>query len=834
MPIRSVTKLVPTFLMLIVSIGMPLCAANETATAKAPAGSDSGPKQISVFPESVLLDGRDARQQLLVTLHDQDRLQDVTRSAQYELADPTIAAVDAAGVVTPNQTGETTIRITLDGLHTTVTLQVQRGQTPLPLSFARDIVPILTRRGCNGGGCHGKTTGRGGFRLSLFGYNPALDYESITRDSHGRRITANNPGGSLLLQKPAMRIPHGGGRRLLPDEPEFQQIARWIESQAPRDESSGNPDAVFQSLRLEPAQRSLLPGTHQQMVALATFSDGTTRDVTRLINFKSNDATIAEVDEWGYVTTQDRLGETAIVATYAGQVAVSRIRVPLERPWTAPEFVVQNEIDQLVLDQWQALGIPPSRISDDRTFLRRATQQIAGRLPTPDELSEFLADTSESKRTVAVNRLLDDPGYADLFAQKWATILRNKRRGQAPRIPGTIAFHRWIRNAIAINMPYDQFVREIVTATGDVDVNPPAQWYAEVRYLDRYVDDSAQVFLGMRIGCARCHHHPFESISQEDYYGIAAFFARVNRKGGAGVAERRANEAIFVTPDGTVNHPLTGEVVAPHGLGQAPLDVPKFEDPRHRYVDWMAEPDNPFFAKAFVNRMWAHFFGRGLVDPLDDLRVTNPASNEPLLDHLSAEFVRSGFNMRQVVEQICCSSTYQLSSEPNEFNLDETQNFSRFYPQRMQAEVLLDAIDQVTAVKTGFSGLPKGTRALQLPDEGYSNEFLTLFGRPPRESACECERVAEPSLSQALHTINDSFILGKVTSSKGLTARLATDKRPHEEKLNELFETVFSRPPTDSEIQSAVAYLDSETDQRKAYGNLLWALINTKEFLFIH
>lgn len=451
-----------------------------------------------------------------------------------------------------------------------------------------------------------------------------------------------------------------------------------------------------------------------------------------------------------------------------------------------------------------------------------------------DETEAFLGDQSSDKREQLVDRLLASPDYADHFAQKWSDLLRNKRRGQSPRIPGTIAFHRWIRNALATNMPYDQFVREVITATGNVAVNPPAQWYAEVRYLDRYVDDTAQVFLGIRIGCARCHHHPFERFSQDDYYGLAAFFGRVDRKGGAGVAERRADETVFVKATGEVKHPVTGEVVSPRGLDEEPSEFAPFEDPRHALVDWMSSSENPYFARAFVNRMWAHFFGRGLVEPMDDLRVTNPATIEPLLDDLAAEFIDSNFDMKHIVRMICTSTTYQLSSLGQDDNLDETQNHSRFYPQRMPAEMLLDAFDHVSGVPTRYSGLPAETRAMQLPDEDYSNEFLKLFGRPKRESACECERTAEPSLSQSLFVMNNSFIIGKAISSKGYAAALAKDEREDNAKLRELFLSAISREPTSQDLADANAYLASEKDKRKAYGNLLWALMNTKEFMYIH
>jgi hypothetical protein len=788
--------------------------------------------ELSVFPKVIRLRGRDSRQQVLVSALRESRVQDVTREVRFSVNKKGVIHVDDSGVVRPDSSGSATLTVQWGGSTRSIPVEVVDGATYLPVDFRSEIVPILTRRGCNSGGCHGKSTGRGGFRMSLFGYVPDDDYIWITRDSAGRRVRPHNSAKSLLLQKPSMAIPHGGGFRLKKSEPEFHRLARWIENNVPATAPQSVPD--LERISVFPEERSLRSGDQQQLAVTAFYSDGTSKDITRLVKFKSNESTIADVDEWGLVTAGDLLGETPVIASYLGQVAINRIRIPLDREWTKPEFPPNNFIDELVLERLKSLRIPPSALSNDGAFLRRATQQIVGRLPTRDEVLTFHNDASPGKRKQLVKRLLDDPGYADHFALKWCDILRIKRRGQKPRIPGTIAFHRWIRNAIALNMPYDRFVREILTATGDVNVNPPAQWYAEVRYLDRYVDDTAQAFLGLRVGCARCHHHPFEKISQQDYYGLAAFFGRVDRKGGAGVAERRANEAIFVKPSGVVKHPVTGKVVHPHGLGGPDLQIAPFADPRNTLVDWMIEPDNRYFARAFVNRMWAHFFGRGLVDPLDDLRVTNPASNEPLLDALAKEFVNSQFNMKHIVGLICASTTYQLSSKPNEYNLDETLNFSRFYPQRLKAEVLLDVIDQVTGVATSYSGLPKGTRALQLPDEGYSNQFLTLFGRPPRESACECERAADPSLSQSLYVMNDRFILDKMTASNSLSGKLAADKREQPEKVRELFMVVLSREPDNRELTEALNYLKSESDQRKAYGNLLWALINTKEFLYVH
>lgn len=704
------------------------------------------------------------------------------------------------------------------------------------LDFTNDIAPIFTKLGCNGGGCHGKSTGRGGFKLSLFAFEPARDYDAISRGSRGRRIFPASPDESLLLTKATMSVPHGGGRRMEASDPEYALLREWIAADMPWGPSEA---PRIQSLEIEPASPQLSLQAETPLVATAVYSDGSRRDVTRLTRFRTTNSAVADVDVRGVVRSETLAGETAIVAQYQGQAAVTRVIVPTAAPAAdldrrLAEFPIRNFIDRHIAHKLKQLQVAPANAAEDGAFLRRCTLQIAGRLPTLAETTGFLEESAPDKREHLIERLLASQHYADHFAQKWSDLLRNKRRGQKPRIPGTIAFHRWIRNALATNMPYDQFVREVITATGNVTVNPPAQWYAEVRYLDRYVDDTAQVFLGLRIGCARCHHHPFEKFSQDDYYGVAAFFARVDRKGGAGVAERRADETVFVKASGEVKHPVTGQVVAPHGLGGEAIVIAPYDDPRHALVDWMSQPDNPYFARAFVNRMWAHFFGRGLVEPMDDMRVTNPATIAPLLDELAAEFVKSNFDMKHVIRLICNSSTYQLSAAARDDNLAETQNHARFYPQRLTAEVLLDAVDQVTGVKTGFSGLPAGTRAIQLPDEDYSNKFLTLFGRPKRESACECERTAEPSLSQSLFLLNDSFLLGKATSSNGYAATLAGDEREHREKLRDLFLTVLCRNPGEQEFNDALAYIASEKDARTAYGNLLWALMSTKEFMYVH
>lgn len=813
--------------------GLWLCVTSAIAHAAEPM------VKIELSPSAVQLTGADARQQLLLTATTSaGKQRDASRDAEYRSTNPQVATVDAAGVVLPVGNGRTEIVATFEGYQARVAVEVRDGDRQLPLDFTLDILPIFTKGGCNGGGCHGKSGGRGGFQLSLFGFDPRSDFDAIVKSDRGRRVFPASPDKSLLLTKPLALVPHGGGTRLHGDEAEYQRLRRWIATGTPwsAGSTSAKAEKPVQLVKIEvtPTLRALGHDEQQQIVVTAQYSDGTRRDVTRTTTFRSNDTSVADVDDQGLVTTHDRLGETAVVASYQGQVGVCRMVVPLvDSTVPQPELPISNFVDSHVLAKLRLLGVPPSALVEDAGFLRRAMLQIAGQTPTADDLQAFVADAATDKRTRLIDRLLASGEHADYFAQKWCDVLRIKRRGNAERLPATIAFHRWLRNGFAENRPFDEIVRDIVTATGNPVESPPAQWYHEVRYLDRYVDDTAQVFLGVRIGCARCHNHPFESYTQEDYFGLAAFFSRVDRKGGAGVGERRANETIYLKGPSEVRHPVTGNVVPPHGLGGKPSDGQSLDDPRHALVDWMGEKDNPYFARAFVNRMWSHFFGRGLVEPLDDLRVTNPASNEPLMDALAEEFVRSGFNVRHLLSIICQSSTYGLSSSPNQWNLADTQFNSRFYPQRLSAEVLLDAVDRVTSIPTGYSGLPAGTRATQLPDEDFSNNFLKLFGKPPRESACECERGASPNLGQSLFLMNDAFFLSKINNNKSLADQLNKAKGDERGKILRLFLTVLSREPSDDEMKAALAHVSEEAKPIDAYRNLLWALLNTKEFMYV-
>jgi hypothetical protein len=500
-------------------------------------------------------------------------------------------------------------------------------------------------------------------------------------------------------------------------------------------------------------------------------------------------------------------------------------------PKTPPE---QSFVDGLVFNKLKQLGIPPSELCDDATFIRRVTVDITGRLPTVENTRQFIADKNPDKRDRLVDQLVDSSGYAEYFANKWAAVLRNKRRNNND-LPYTFRFHAWIRRALQENMPYDQFVRSVLTATGDPETHPPVAWYREVRSSTARMEDTAQLFLGMRLACAKCHHHPFERWSQQDYYGFEAFFTQAAMKSSKYNRQPNVPDMVYVRAVAPKSrNPRSGLDVPPTPLGGESLEVATYEDARHELVDWMADPENPYFAKALVNRYWKHFFGRGIVDPEDDLRVTNPPSNPELLEALSKHFIDSQFDMKKLVRTICKSSVYQLSSEPNEYNINDKQNFSSFYPRRFPAEVLNDAVNAVTMSTSNFGGIPQGTTAVQLPDNGFNSYFLEVFGKPEAESACECERSVEANLSQSLHLLNSSDMQNRLQRGGGRASLLARDtERTDEEKVRELYLAAFSRQPTAEEQAFVLEKIAPYTNKQQAWEDVMWAIFNAKEFQFV-
>jgi len=821
------------------SMSAPLAPANTPDTqAKLPTPGLGDPGQLTeVSIESgrggegsaFQLDGQDARQQLVVTgKYNSGQLRDLTGKVNYVATPEGIVTVKPSGYVIPQADGVATITAhSAEGPAGSVQVTVAHfGNDPL-VNFPNQIVPIFTKLGCNSGGCHGKASGQNGFKLSLLGFEPQEDYEHLVKEGRGRRLFPASPDKSLLLLKPIGVAPHGGGTRMEVDTHSYRLMRRWIVQGMPYGSDS---DPTVSRIEVLPKERTMPQGGEQQLLVIAHYTDGSTEDVTSTVKFEANNPEMAEVSVTGLVKTLDLTGDVAIMARYQGQVDVFRATVPLGVPVeSTPQ--PKGFVDELVFKKLKTLGVPPSEVCDDATFIRRTAVDIAGRLPTPEETSQFLADASPNKREQWIDSLLESTDYADYFANKWSAILRNKRR-DATHARGTRIFHDWIRDSLHTNLPYDQFVRQLLTASGEIGQNPPVAWYREVDDISEQVEDSAQLFLGLRIQCARCHHHPFEKWSQQDYYGFAAFFSRIGRKPGAQFGEDRV---FYNRGAGAAKNPKTGENVPPTGLGAKPAQITLEDDPRGALVDWMVEKDNAFFAPALVNRYWKHFFSRGLVDPEDDMRVTNPATNPELLDALSKGFIESGFDIKQLVRTICNSQTYQLSSLPNEYNAGDKQNYSRYYPKRLPAEVLLDSIDAVTASKTAFGGVPQNVRAVQLPDSGFNSYFLTVFGKPENSSACECERSSEANLAQSLHLLNSAEVQGKLSAGGGRAALLAgANERPREDKIRELYLRVYSREPQPDEMAVALGHLQKSPDEKVAFEDILWALVNTKEFLFNH
>jgi hypothetical protein len=776
---------------------------------------------------ATVLSGADAREQLVVTgQYDSGQERDLTSEVTYASEPSGVVSIDSTGLVTPLADGQTTITAALGELQGSFHVEVAHLAEEIPVNFPNQITPIFTKLGCNGGGCHGKASGQNGFKLSLLGFVPHEDYEFLVKEARGRRLFPAAPDRSLLLTKAANLVPHGGGQRLEVGSHEYRLLRRWIAQGMPYGKDT---DPKVERIEIFPSQRIMPQHGQQQLTVIAHYTDGSSDDVTRMTTCEANDTEMAEVSETGLVQTLDLAGSVAVMARYQGHVSVFRASIPLGVEMQGmPE--PRGFVDENVLAKLNELGVPPSEACDDSTFLRRSAIDIAGRLPTPEEVQAFMADTDPARRDKWIDRLLDDPGYADYFANKWSAILRNKRVNN-DYARGNLAFHDWIRTSLYMNMPYDQFVTQIVAASGDIGTHPPVVWYREVKDSNQLTEDTAQLFLGLRIQCARCHHHPFEKWSQHDYYGFTAFFSRTGRKNRA-----PSEQAVYHNRGlATAKDPNTGETIKPTGLGQDALDILPDEDPRQRLADWMTDPANPFFARSLVNRYWKHFFDRGLVDPEDDMRVTNPASNPELLDALAQHFIDSGFDLKDLVRTICQSRVYQFSSLPNEYNVNDKQNYSRYYPKRLTAEVLLDSINLVTDTTTSFGGMPVGTRAVQLPDQDNSTYFLTVFGKPQSDSACECERSQEANLAQSLHLLNSSEIQGKLTDKTGRAAKLADDKdRSHEDKIRELYLWVYSRAPSDDELKIALAHIEKSENPQPAYEDIVWALINTKEFLFNH
>ncbi|MCY3005508.1 MAG: DUF1553 domain-containing protein [Planctomycetota bacterium] len=802
-------------------------------------------------PEITLV-GEDARAQLLVhtPTSTDGAVIDLTRNVRFEPSVPGLIAIDAAGLITPMATGALNLTAHADGYAPAIIpIRVELSGVEEPVNFPNQIVPIFTKFGCNGGGCHGKIAGQNGFRLSLLGSEPAEDYEHLVRESRGRRLFPAAADTSLLLTKSIGTVPHGGGQRMELDSHEYRVLRRWISQAMPY----GDPNArKITSIVVSPSARQMARNTQQQLSVLANFSDGSSQDVTRTVQYESNNLDMADVSAAGLVSVRDFGGEVSIMARYQGQVTVFRASVPLGT-LTQALPMAQGPIDVAVFDKLKALGIPASALCDDATFLRRVTLDIAGRLPSLEEVDAYRAavanggdspEATQLRRIELVNRLLESADYASNFASKWSAILRNNRTGEDTRY-GAYAFHDWLRQGFFENKPISQLVRELLTATGDAESNPAVIWYRQVNNTESRTEDIAQLFMGQRLQCARCHHHPYEKWAQQDYFQMAAFFSTVERREGALPSEPKFGSRVAAA---AANHPKTGQALSAVGLDSAKVELANYEDPRGALAEWMTAPSNPFFAKSVANRYWKHFLGKGLVEPEDDMRITNPPSNPQLLDALAKQLVDSGYDLKHLIRSICTSTTYQLSSTANEWNIKDTNCYSRFYPKRLSAEILLDCIDTVSGSISQFDGLPVGTKAIELPDTSFASYFLTVFGRPDSSTACECERTNSSTLAQSLHLLNSKEMQGKLSSDASRAATWAGSaisdaalspveniRKTAPDRIRELYQRSLGRSPSESEQAIALEYLMQRADRLKeAYEDLVWGIVNSKEFLFNH
>ncbi|MSV28321.1 MAG: DUF1549 domain-containing protein [Bryobacterales bacterium] len=780
------------------------------------------PLKLVLAPGNPLLFGQGSKQALVAVVKYSDGTeQDVTSKTGFDSAKPSVATVDASGVVTAAANGGAVIRARFGTLEASTSALVQQGGAPQPASFNADVMPVLTKYGCNGGSCHGALNGKNGFKLSLFGYEPDADYEMIVSKHEGRRLKLTDAEQSLLLLKPTFAVQHGGGKLIRKDSPDYRTLAAWIAGGAKRDPAS---ERNVVALRIEPPDGVLFGReTSRQLLVTARYSDGSERDVTRTVKYQSNDDSIAKVSAEGLVTG-GRGGETAIVVRAPGIAAAAKVGVVRELI-DVPAVKPFNFIDEHVFAKLRKLRIPPSGLADDAVFLRRVSLDIIGLIPTPEEVTAFLADARPDKRARAVDELLQRPEYADFWGMYWGDHLGNTK--QLLYNKGPYVFTRWLHDVFARNTPYDRFVREMLTSSGNMFDTAATSYYPLMKKEQDLASITSQLLLGVSIECARCHNHPLERWTQNDFNGMSAFFSQVRYKG---AGPRNNERVLYVDYNRQFQHPETKKVYLPKPLDGREIAPDETTDRRESLADWMTAPSNPFFAKAIVNRMWRNFMGRGLVEPVDDFRVTNPSTNDPLLAALARDFVEHKYDLHHLIRTITASRAYQLSGEANEYNRDDKMAYSRHYSRRLTAEQLLDSIAQATGVPEDFRSLYPGTRAAQLPEPEIESYFLEVFDRPSRQLICE--RKQPPTLNQALHLISGDTIQKKLTDPRNVLAKMSA--APAETTVEDLYLRTVSRRPDATEKQAARQAIAKAGSPKRGMEDVFWALLNSKEFLYNH
>ncbi len=777
---------------------------------------------LRISPDLLEIASPETSDQFLVTAVDSTgRRIDVTRSATLTLSSPNVAAINAAGRIDPLSDGEATLTAQINEMSATAMIRVRGISHPTPVSFRNDVIPLLSKSGCNSGGCHGKAEGQNGFRLSVFGFDPARDFDAIVRDSHARRVFPAAPEKSLLIQKAVASVPHGGGRRIEPGSRWHRILLRWVSEGMSLDDESQDPVVA---IKAEPADIVLAGRGNQQLRVVAITQSGAVRGITSEADFQSNNDVVAAVSREGLIQATNVPGEAAVLVRYMGHVAVSRITLPGPNiNFTRPEEL--SFVDGLVSDKLQKLQIQPSPVANDSMFLRRVFLDTIGTLPTSSEVRSFLADNDPDKRRKLIDALLERPEYADYWAQRWADLLQADKDIITPQ--GTVAMTRWIHQQITANTPWDRLVYDVLTAQGSTVGNSPAGFFQVQADPEKSARAVSQLFLGVRIECAQCHHHPFERWDQKDYFALAGFFTGVDRKSLPGGALK-----IIDKPGEDLKHPRTSEPVPTAGLGAAPAMFPDPKDRRRVLAQWLTAKENSLFVRSIVNRLVGHYWGRGLVEPVDDLRATNPASNEPLMLALADHLIEVNFDLKAFTRTLLNSRVYQLNSAITDSNRLDDQNYSRAAIKPMPAEVLLDAMSQATGIPERFNGWPEGYRAIQVWDNKLPSLFLETFGRPVRQSVCACERGVEPSMAQALHLMNSETTTVKLEDRRGRAAMLAASDLPPSAIIEELYLATVSRFPTAQEQELLQRSLTETDDRRKAVEDILWTLLNTREFVF--
>jgi Protein of unknown function (DUF1549)/Protein of unknown function (DUF1553) len=801
------------FALLAVALVAPLASAQPALTA------------LEVSPPEVNLLTSRARQMLVVQAAYADGItRDVTVSAKWSLGNAALAKIEK-GVLTPLADGATELKVEFGGKTVTVPVKVKDAGAERPISFKLDVMPIFMRTGCNQGGCHGAARGKDGFRLSLFGFDPDGDHFRLTREAPGRRINLSMPTESLLIEKINGKVPHTGGQRIKDGDEYSESLIRWLKADAPLD-----PPTIATPVSVELFPRTAVldgKGEKQQMVVRAKYSDGTDRDVTNLALFLSNNDTSAKISPEGMVTAGDR-GEAFVMARFATfTVGAQVIVLPKGLNFTFPPTPGGNYIDELVNAKLKKLRIAPSGVCSDEVFLRRAYVDVIGLLPTQEEYTKFTSSREPNKREKLIDELLNRKEFAELWVLKWAELLQIRSSNDVS-YKAMLLYYNWLQDRIARNVPVNEWVQELLGASGGTFKNPATNYYQNERDILKVSENVAQVFMGMRIQCAQCHNHPFDRWTMNDYYSFTAFFSQIGRKN----TDDPREIIVFNSRGGEVSHPVTKQVMKPKFLGGDTPDV-NGKDRREVLAKWLASPENLYFATGLANRVWQHFFGIGIVDEVDDVRISNPASNPELLAELGKRFTAYKYDFKKLVRDICLSQAYQRATQANDSNIGDTRNFARANLRRIKAETFLDCINEVTETKNKFPGLPLGARAVQIADGGISTYFLTTFGRATRETVCSCEVRLEPTLSQSLHLLNGDTTTQKIAAGNLIGKRLS-EKKTVDEIVEELYVRCLSRKPTDGEKAKLNSLLSGDPDKKRVLDDLFWALLNSREYMFNH